>query len=114
MKEMQLVNQEDSQIVSQVHSVLKIIHDTTVTPFGTIKVKGVVRVPNHYKCINVVIDDIPEKQCCKDTMVTQQIQILRPGSNKIPVVLQHLSSRVLKIKKGTKIAHVEASNVVPF
>ena len=46
-------------------------------------------------------------------MVMQQIQILKPGSNKIPVVLQNLSCSVLKIRKGTKIAHVEASNVVP-
>ena len=43
----------------------------------------------------------------------QQIQILKPGSNKIPVVLQNLSCKVLKISKGMKIAHVEASNVVP-
>ena len=29
------------------------------------------------------------------------------------MVLQNLSCRVLKIKKGMKIAHVEPSNVVP-
>ena len=38
---------------------------------------------------------------------------MKPGSNKIPVVLQNLSCRVLNIRKGTKIVHVEASNVVP-
>ena len=43
----------------------------------------------------------------------QQIQILKPGSNKIPVVLQNLSCKVLKVKKGMKMAHVEASNIVP-
>ena len=42
----------------------------------------------------------------------KQIQILKTGSNKIPIVLQNLSCRVLKIRKGTKISHVEASNVV--
>ena len=113
MKEAQLVNQEDAQIVSQIDSVVKITKDTTMTPFETIKVKGVIRAPKHYKCINVMIDDLPEGQHCKDIAVVQQIQILRPGSNKIPVVLQNLSCRVLKIKKGMKIAHVEASNVVP-
>ena len=68
-----------------------------------------IRVPNHYKHINVVIDDLPEDPHCKDVAVMQQIQILKPGCNKIPVVLQNLSFRVLKIKKGMKIAHVEAS-----
>ena len=113
MKETQLVNQEDTKIVSQLDSVVKIMKDTTMTPFETIKVKGVIRAPKHYKHIKVVIDELPEGQCCKDVAVVQQIQILRPGSNKIPVVLQNLSCRVLKIKKGMQIAHGEANNVVP-
>ena len=37
--------------------------------------------------MNVVTNDLPENQCCKDVAVIQQIQILKPGSNKIPVVL---------------------------
>ena len=60
MKEAQLVNQEDAQIVSKIDSIVKIARDT-ITLFGTTKVKGVIRAPNHYKCINVVIDDLPEK-----------------------------------------------------
>ena len=39
--------------------------------------------------------------------------MLKPGSNKIPVVLRNLSCRTLKLKKGTEIAHVEASSIVP-
>ena len=45
--------------------------------------------------------------------VAQQIQILKPGSNKIPVVLRNLSCRTLKVKKGMKIAYVEASSIIP-
>ena len=112
MKEAQLVNQEDVQIVSQINNVEKITKDPTIAPFGTIKVKGVIKAPNHYKCINVAIDDRPDEQHCKDIAVLHQMQILRPGSNKIPIVLQNLSCQVVKIKKGTKIAHVMASNVV--
>ena len=58
MKEAQLVNQEDAQIVSQIGNVVKITKDPTMTPFETIKVKDVIRAPGHYKCINVVIDDL--------------------------------------------------------
>ena len=56
---------------------------------------------------------MPEKQHCKDLTVVQQIQTLKPGSNKMPVVLRNLSCRTLNVRKGTKIAHVEASNIVP-
>ena len=60
-----------------------------------------------------MIDDLPENQHCKDIAIIQQIQVLKPGSNKIPVVLQNISCRTLKIRKGMKIAHVEASKVIP-
>ena len=63
--------------------------------------------------MNVIIDNLPENQCCKDMTVAQQIQVLKPGSNKIAVVLRNLSCRTLYMKKGMKIAHIEASNIVP-
>ena len=78
---------EPRRCTNSVSDIEKTARDTTITPFGTIKVKRVIRVPNHYKCINVVIDVLPENQHCKDVAVMQQIQILKPGSNKIPVVL---------------------------
>ena len=64
--------------------------------------------------MNVVVDNLPEKQCSKDIIVAQQIQTLKPVSNKIPVVLRNLSCRTLKVRKGMKITHVEASNIVPM
>ena len=111
IKEAQLVGIDDEQIVSKIDNVLKLARDTTVSPFGTIEVKGI--IPNHYKHVNMVVDNLPEKQCCKDITAVQQIQTLKPGSNKILVVLRHLSCRTLKVRKGMKIAHVEASNIVP-
>ena len=99
MKEAQIVNSEDTQIVSKIDNVLKIARDATIIPFGTIKVRGVTETPNHYKHVNVVVDDLPENQCCRDITIAQQIQVLKPGSNKIPIVIRNLSCRTLKIKK---------------
>ena len=113
MKEAQIVSIDDKQIISKIDNVLKIAKDTTIHPFGMTEVKGIIKTPNHYKCVNVVVDNLPENQHCKDIAVAQQIQVLKPGSNKIPVVLSNLSCRTLKLKKETKIAHVEASSIVP-
>ena len=113
MKEAQIVNVDDIQIISKIDNVLKIAKDTTVVPFGTIEVKDVIKTPNKYKHVNVVVDNLPENQHCKDLAITQQIHVLKPGLNKIPVMIRNLSCRTLKLKKGTKIAHVEASSIVP-
>ena len=91
MKEAQIVRVDDKQIISKIDNVLKIAKDTTIDPFGTIEVKGVIKTPNHYKCVNVVIDNLLENQHCKDIAVAQQIQVLKPVSNKIPVILRNLS-----------------------
>ena len=113
MKEAQLVGINDEQILSKINDVLKLARDTTISPFGTVEVKVIMKTPNHYKHVNVVVDNLPERQCCRYVTTVQQIQTLKPGSNKIPVVLRNLSCRTLKVRKGTKIAHVEASNIVP-
>ena len=39
MKEAQLVNQEDAQILSKIDSIVKIARHMTKTPFGTTEVK---------------------------------------------------------------------------
>ena len=91
MKEAQIVSVNDKQIISKIDNALKIAKDTTIDLFGTIEVKGIIKTLNHNKRGDVVIDNPPENQCCKDMTVAQQIQVLKPGSNKIPVVLRNLS-----------------------
>ena len=81
------MNFEDVQIVYQINNVVKITKDATIAMFRIINVKGVIKASNHYKCVNVMTDDLLDEQHCKDTAVAHQIQILRPGSNRIPIVL---------------------------
>ena len=65
MKEAQIVGVDDEQITSKIDNVLKLAKDTTINPFGMTEVKGIIKTPNHYKHVNVVIDNLPENQCCK-------------------------------------------------
>ena len=112
MKEAQIVNIEEAQIVSKLDSDVKLTKDITLSPFRTAEVKGVLKTPNHYKRVNVVIDNLVEGQLCRDVAIVHQLEILKPRSDRITVILWNLSSRTLKLKKGTKVAHVEASQVV--
>ena len=114
MKEAQIVNIKEGLIVSKLDSDVKLIKDITIDAFRTVEAKGVLKkIPNHYKRVNVVVDNLTEGQCCRDIVIVCQLQILKPGSYRIPVILQNLSSRTLKLEKGINIAHVEASQVVP-
>ena len=99
--------------MSKLDSDVKLVKDMTIGPFKTVEAKGVLKkTPNHYRRINVVVDDLREDQQCRDIAVVHQLQILKPGSDRIPVILQNLSGRTLKLKTGTNVAHVEASQVI--
>ena len=114
MKEAQIVDIEEAQIVSKLDSDVKLVRVTTIGPFATVEAKGVLRkTPNHYKRVNVVVDNLIEGQHCRDIAIVHQLQIVQLGSDRIPVILQNLSGRTLRLKKGTNVAHVEASQVVP-
>ena len=114
MKEVQILNIEEAQIVSRLDSDMKLVKDMTIGPFETVKAKGVLKkTPNHYKRLNVLVDHLGEGQCCRDMAVFHQLQILKPRSDRIPLILQNLSGRALKLKRGTNVAHIEASQVVP-
>ena len=115
MKEAQVLNIEEAQIVSQLDSNIQLVGDIILGPFETIKMKGILRkTPNHYKRMNVMVNDLGERRPCKDIAVVHQLQVLKPGSDRISMVLWNLSSRTLKLKKGTNVDHVEASQVVPL
>ena len=62
--------------------------------------------------MNVVVHNLKERRPYKDIAVVSQLQILKPGSERISIVLRNLTSRTLKLKKGMNVAHVEASQIV--
>ena len=101
MKEVQIVNIKEAQVVSKLDSDVKLIKDTTIGPFETCEAKRVLKkTPNHYKRMNVVVNDLVEGQCCRDIAIVHQLQILKPELDRIPVILRNLSGRTLKLKKG--------------
>ena len=57
----QLMGKNDEQVLSKIDNVLKLARDTTISPSGMVEVKGIIKTPNHYKCVNVVVDNLPEK-----------------------------------------------------
>ena len=78
-KEAQVLDVEEAQIVSQLDSNVKLIRDTIVGPFETVETKGILRkTPNHYKRMNVVVDNLEERGSSKDIAVVSQLQILKP------------------------------------
>ena len=88
MKGAQVMDVEEAQIVSQLDSSVKLTKDIIVGPFETMEMKGILwKTPNHYKRMNVVVDELPRQGSSKDIVVISQLQILKAGLDRIPMVL---------------------------
>ena len=88
MKGAQVMDVEEAQIVSQLDSDVKLARDIIVGPFETIEMKEILqKTPNHYKRMNVVVDDLQGKGSSKDIVVISQLQILKSGLDRISVAL---------------------------
>ena len=88
MKEAQVMDVEEAQIVSQLDSSIKLARDIIVGPFETVEMKGILwKIPNHYKRMNVVVDDLQGKGSSKDIVVVSQLQILKAGLDRIFIAL---------------------------
>ena len=88
MKEAQVVDVEEAQIVCQLDSSVKLAKYIIVGPFETVETKGILqKTPNHYKRMNIVVDELPEQRSSKDIVVVGQLQILKAGSDRVPMVL---------------------------
>ena len=80
MREMQVVDVEEAQTVSQLDSSVKLAKDVTVGPLETVEMKGILwKTPNHYKRMNVVVDKLPGQKSDRDIVVVAQLQILKAG-----------------------------------
>ena len=89
MKEAQVMDVEEAQIVSQLDSNVKLVRDIIVGPFETVEIKGILpkKTPDHYKRMNIVVDDLQGQGSSKDIVVVSQLQIQKTGLDRIPIAL---------------------------
>ena len=75
-------------MVSKSDSDVKLVKDMTIGPFETVEAKELLKnTLNHYKRVNIVVDDLREGQHCRDIAIVHQLQILKPRSDRIPGIL---------------------------
>ena len=97
-----------------VHTTQKI----TLGPFESRTLSGILKGPVknsvYHKCVNVSVEPLEahkegESQYCAVPGYT----FLKPGSDRLKVMIKNLTTRTIKVSPGSKVASMEAANVVP-
>ena len=76
--------------------------------------KGPVKNSAYRKHVNVSVEPLEahkegESQYCAVPGYT----FLKPGSDRLKVMIKNLTARTIKVSQGSKVASMEAANVVP-
>ena len=86
-------------------------------PFESITVSGILKGPvknsAYHKRVNVSVEPLEahkegESQYCAVPGYT----FLKPGSDRLKVMIKNLTARTIKVSQGSKVASMEAANVV--
>ena len=76
--------------------------------------KGLVKDSVYHKHVNVSIEPLEaHKEGENKYCAVPGYAFLKPGSDRIKVMIKNLTARVIKVQQGSKVASLEAANVVP-
>ena len=103
-----------NEITGSVH----LTHNLSLGPFESATIsgllKGLVKNSAYYKRVNVSVEPMPNhlndgsKYCA-----IPGYTFLKPGSQRIHVMMKNLTARTVTIHQGVKVANMSAANVVP-
>ena len=83
-----------------------------VTSSGLLK--GLVKCSAFSKCVNVAVEPLDEhKEGEGSFCAVPSYTFLKPGSQRVQVMIKNITARPITIKQGERVARIEAANVVP-
>ena len=102
------------EISGSVHTTQKL----TVGPFENATVTGILKGPVkksvYHKGVNVSIEPLEaHKEGESKYCAVPGYAFLKPGSDRVKVMIKNLTARVIKVQQGSKVASLEAANIVP-
>ena len=76
--------------------------------------KGPVKESGFYKRVNVALEPTEEHKTGKSLVSSVPgYTFLKPGSNRVQVMLKNMSARPVTLHPGDQLANLEAANAIP-
>ena len=113
-----MVVDEDSFKLDEINGSVHTTQKLTLGPFENATVTGILKGPvkssAYHKHVNVTIEPLEaHKEGESEYGAVPGYAFLKPGSDRVKVMIKNLTARVVKVQQGSKVASIEAANVVP-
>ena len=117
-------NVTDSEKSKQVFNLDQMIGSVYLTeeislePFEDVTLSGLLKGPvkcsTFSKCVNVAVEPLEEHKEGEGSFCTvPSYTFLKPGSQRVQVMIKNITARPITVKQGERVARIEAANVVP-
>ena len=105
---MNSMNSEEEKFkLDDVHGSVHTTQKITLGPFESRTLSGILKGPvknsAYHKRVNVSVEPLE----------VPGYTLLKPGSDRLKVMIKNLTARTIKVSQGSKVASMEAANVVP-
>ena len=113
-----MVVDEESFKLDEISGSVHTTQELTLGPFENATVTGILKGPvkssAYHKRVNVSIEPLEDhKEGENKYCAVPGYAFLKPGSDRVKVMIKNLTARVIKVQQGSKVALLEAANVVP-
>ena len=97
---------------------VQITKDLSLQPFENVTIsgllKGLVKRSAYFKRVNVALEPMEQhKEGEGPYCAVPAYTFLKPGSNRVEVMLKNITAQLITIKSGEKVAKIEPANTVP-
>ena len=100
-------------MIDQVDHKIKLSWNVTIHPRKAVKSTGMVQLPVLSKWLNVTAEPMQNIGNFHDVHAIESYTTVKLGTKCVAVALVNNSGEKITLKKGTKIGHLKAANVVP-
>ena len=104
--------------LDNVTGLVQITKDLQLQPFENVTISGLLKGPAkhsaYFKRVNVALEPMEQhKEGEGPYCAVPAYTFLKPGSNRVEVMLKNITARSITIKSGEKVARIEPANAVP-
>ena len=104
---------EKTPIIHQVDHYVRLTRNVTLVPMQVHKMVGIAKILVISKRLNIIIEPLPAREAIGGVEAIASYETFKQGGNRLTLGLQNGTWETITLKKGTKVAHVTAANIVP-
>ena len=104
---------ENTPMINQVDHYVRLTQKVTLAPMQVHKTVGIAKIPILSKRLNVMTEPLPVREAIEGVEAIASYETFKQGGNRVTIGLQNGTQEKIILKKGTKVAHVTAANIVP-